>query len=107
MEMDAVPAEAQLEALRDLVRSEGWRLFTRHMERSWGAAACEQALRESRAKCDPSEWPFESARILDTFAGMRSSFKWPEEQIKSLTAGQHAKTLTERFTGLRRAPARG
>ena len=94
----------QIEALKDLVRSEGWRLFMAHMEQSWGHAACETALRDSRQKCAPEEWPFESSRILDTFAGMRASVKWPEEQIKTLQSSKASRLVPDRFALLRRGP---
>jgi hypothetical protein len=95
--------EAERTALDDMLRSDGWRVFMDHMSAAWGAEAMERALRESRAKVSPEEWPFESARILDTFAGMRANFRWPAERVKALKDPPKP-AIVDRFAGLRRGP---
>ncbi len=84
--------EAERTALKDLLESDGWAIFMRHMSEVWGHEACERAMREARKVCAPEEWPFESTRILDSFAGMRANVKWPEERVRELSDPVKAKT---------------
>lgn len=93
--------EAERTALEDMVKSEGWEIYLEHIAKAWGPEACERALRDSRKTVTPEEWPFESARILDTFAGMRADLKWPEARIRALKSPPKARLNP--FADLRRA----
>ena len=97
--------DAEREALKAMVQSEGWRIFMAHIDDRWGAAACEAALRDSVKSVTPEEWPFESRRILDAFAGMRADVRWPEARIRTLGDAKKPGPL-DRFAGLHRRPVR-
>lgn len=96
--------EAEQQALKDLLESDGWAIYVRRGSSAWGPEACEQALREARKNADPAEWPFESMRILDTFAAMRAELSWPAERLRSLVSGEAVlrTKAADRFATLRR-----
>jgi hypothetical protein len=98
--------EAERLALTDMLESDGWAIYMRHMAVAWGSEAEGQALRESRKKVSPEEWPFESARILDTFDGMRANFEWPKERVRTLAEAPKGRAVVDVFAGLRRGPKR-
>lgn len=104
--VDRLTPEAEREALKAMVQSEGWHIFMAHMNAAWGPAACEAALREAKKLSPPDEWPFESTRILDSFAGMRASVRWPDERIRQLGEATKAASakLVDTFAKLRRGP---
>lgn len=77
-------AESERAALEDMLASEGWGIYMEHVAKAWGAVACEDAMRKARGSVSPEEWPFESSRILDTFAGIRADLRWPEERVRAL-----------------------
>jgi hypothetical protein len=90
--VDRTP-DAERQALEDLLMSDGWRVYKEHVAIAWGPAACEQALRDAKQNSDPAEWPFESVRILDSFAGMRAELTWPEKRHEALKAAKPAATV--------------
>lgn len=99
--------DSERQALEDLLRSDGWAVYVAHIAQAWGPGACEAALREARKIAAPEDWPFESSRILDTFAGMRANLRWPEERVRTLKGApkkQPVEAAMERFQQFRRAP---
>lgn len=102
--VDLTP-DAERQALKELLESDGWAIYAQRGEEAWGSAACERALRESRKTTDPADWPFESTRILDTFEAMRAELRWPAERIRMIESGEKTlkQTVVDRFAHLRRA----
>jgi hypothetical protein len=88
-----VTPEAERTALEELLASDGWAIHEAHITKAWGAEACENALREAKQSADPADWPFESARILDTFAAVRANLTWPKEQVRRLKDGTHRQAI--------------
>lgn len=103
--IDRTP-DAERTALEDLLRSDGWAIYMAHITEAWGPEACEAALRESKKSAAPEEWPFESTRILDTFAGMRATVRWPEERLRMLNGAPKVATgpMSAAFQQFRRGP---
>lgn len=81
--IDRTP-DGERSALEEMLSSEGWGIYMEHVAKAWGAEACEEAMRKARGSVSPEEWPFESSRILDTFAGIRADLRWPEERVRVL-----------------------
>lgn len=105
MNADLTP-EAERTALEDMLRSDGWVVFQRHMAARWGAEEYERTVDAAlEAKHDPVDEIAITRRIRDTFKGVRASMKWPEERVKALKDAPK-ETLTDRFAGLRRGPRR-
>jgi hypothetical protein len=98
--------EAERAALADMLESDGWAIFMRHMSLAWGPEAFEQAIRDAKGNVSPEEWPFESVRIMDTFAGMRSNFEWPKERVRALSEAPKGRAALDVFAPFRRGPAR-
>jgi hypothetical protein len=97
--------DAERAALEDLLKSDGWAIYLAHVDRAWGHEACERALRDARKSVTLEEWPFESARILDTFAAMRANLRWPVERVRQIADGEAARKsslLPDPFAKLRR-----
>lgn len=110
MRVPELPADLTPEheraALTDMLESDGWAIYMRHMAIAWGPEAEGQALRAQRKTVTPEEWPFESARILDTFDGMRANFEWPKERVRALGEAPKGRTVADTFAAFRRGPKR-
>ena len=93
--------DAERQALIDMLRSDGWAIFAKHMAEAWGPAAYEHWIdKELDKPHDPVDEIAITRRIRDTFKGVRVSLKWPEERVKALTETKPAGV----FDGFRRGP---
>jgi hypothetical protein len=85
-----VTAEEERQVLRDLLESDGWRLYIAQMGRAWGSEALEQQLSDELESAIADERQPITDTLLKTFRGVRRSLKWPEERLRQLTEGQTA-----------------
>lgn len=104
--MSDLTPDVERAALTDMLESDGWAIYMRHMAVVWGPEAEGRAMRESHKNVSPEEWPFESARILATFDGMRANFEWPKERVRALAEAPKGRAKVDVFAALRRGPQR-
>lgn len=102
--------EAELEALKELVASEGWTILQEHVASAWGSEAFERTLEEELTKDrSMSDQLALTKRIQDTFKGVRAEARWVALRILQLEAviaeakKQHATPL-DRYAEFRRVP---
>lgn len=102
--------EAELEALKDLVASDGWQVLQEHLAQAWGPEAYERAIDGALAKDhDPSDEIAITRRIRDTFKGVRAEAAWVTTRIGELQAAvkrKHAPSV-DPFAHVRRVVRRG
>lgn len=104
--MTDLTPEAERTALEDMLQSEGWAIFTAHMDKAWGADAFEHHIdTELKKEGDPMNEIAITRRIRDTFKGVRASLKWPKDRIDVLKQAP-GHTLMDQFAHLRRGPKR-
>lgn len=109
IDVDAMTHEAELQALKDLVESDGWKVLQAHVAQAWGDAACLQQIDATLAKDhDPGDEIAITRRIRDTFKGVRAEASWVRSRITELEGivkdKKEARSFVDRFAGLRRVP---
>jgi hypothetical protein len=100
------PAErdqTELEALVDLVGSDGWLRYVAHVEGEWGADAYARKIDSTiaTAKASGASVEQELCELGAACRHVRLSVKWPEGRIAQLKAGK-PKSLNP-FANRRRA----
>jgi hypothetical protein len=102
---EPVTPDAERTALEDMLRSEGWAIFTAHMGIAWGPEAYERAIDgELEKNRDPMDEIAITRRIRDTYKGVRASLLWPTERVKALKDTKSGRS--DGFAGFRRGPRR-
>ena len=94
--------DAQLAALKDLVESDGWKLYLAHVAEAWGPEAFERALDQALDGADPADETAVTRRMRDTFKGVRADVTWPETTIAVLSKPK-ASVVDDVFARFRRA----
>lgn len=77
-------------ALKDLIQSDGWKLFVAQLEHEWGPAGFGREVQRVTAAIPPGqENAYEIAdavkRVQMTAKAVNDLVKWPEEQIRALS----------------------
>lgn len=109
IDSEQMTPEAELQALKDLVASDGWQVVQAHVEQAWGDRACLDKIDEALAKGTAIEDELAvTKRIRDTFRGVRAEAAWVRRRITELEAIVKAQrgrpAVFDRFAGLRRTP---
>lgn len=85
-------------ALRDLLQSDGWKLYADKLEQEWGALGLGQEMARVMAKEPPG--PDRAYRIAEvaervqaTYDAVHQMLAWPKNEIARLT-GQEKKPAT-------------
>ncbi len=86
MDAETNAADSEVGALRDLIQSEGWRLFRAKLAEEWGPAGYGRQLQAALAKIPPGpDQPYELSHTVQlvtaTAAAVNQLVKWPEEQL--------------------------
>jgi hypothetical protein len=98
-ETEPTPNAGKLSALRDLVASEGWKLFTAHAEEQWSDEAFGLAVDQVMSANAPTDVEWEKVRRMrDERKRILGLLRWPYEQIGTLTPSKPAGA----FAALRR-----
>lgn len=99
--------EAELQALKDLVQSDGWQVLQAHLEQAWGDSACLDEIDKAIKGVDPIDELAVTKRIRDTFKGVRAEASWVTKRISELEGAIKKKpiAIVDRFKGLRRVPS--
>lgn len=79
--------DEERQVLKDLVESDGWKLYMDQMSKAWGAEAFESRLSEELENAIAEERPALSSTMLATFKGVRASLRWPEERLRQIRDG--------------------
>ncbi len=96
---DQTPAAAKLAALRDMVGSEGWKLFEAHAHEEWSDEAFGRAVDQVLNLNAPTDLEWEKVRRMrDERKRILALLRWPYEQIGTLTPQKPAGA----FAALRR-----
>jgi uncharacterized protein with PhoU and TrkA domain len=98
-------AETRATALKEMVQTDGWKLFVAEIEKRHGPAAVGYAIMSLTAQLPASaDRAYEIAQLVErlqmTCAAVNELIKWPEEQIRMV---QEPKAKGP-FAGLRRVP---
>lgn len=93
--------DEELQALRELVISDGWRVYLQHMQQAWGSEAFEEKLNSELEGLPIDERGSVTDRMRDTFRGVRAQARWPDFRIKELegknVASPHRPGIIERL----------
>ncbi len=91
-------------ALKDMLQSEGWRIYREACDHEWGPSGYGRRLQEgiSTVQVGPDR-PYELARIVEqvdaTAKAVNAVLKWPAEEVARRAA---PKPSTRPFDALRR-----
>ena len=100
-------ADAIRSALRDLVQSEGWKLFEAQISQEWGPSGYGRRMQEALAQVpNGPDRAFEIAAVAErvdaTARAVEAIRRWPYEEI----AKREPVKPKGPFAALRRGPAR-
>jgi len=103
--------DEEKQALRDLVESDGWRLYLDQIEAETGPRAFQRAIDAALETCTPEQERGMTSRISEAFKRARRLVLWPEERLRALTeppkpadAPALNSELYRQFKGMRHAP---
>lgn len=96
--------DSERQALEDLLRSDGWAIVMEQMQSAWGAEAYERRLDDTLDGAKAEDELAITRRIRDTFKGVRASFKWPEERVRTLKAAPKQPGSGPAYEQFRRGP---
>jgi hypothetical protein len=98
--------DAELQALKDLVVSDGWQVLQAHLETAWGSDACLAAIDQALLRAAPEDELAITKRIRDTFKGVRAEASWVTQRVSELETGLKHKpvSIVDRFLQHRRVP---
>lgn len=88
-------------ALRDLLQSEGWRIFKEAAGEQWGAVGYGKEMQRAIASVPRGpERQYELGRIAEqveiTAQALHQILSWPAEEIKRRTQGERAPAVSVR-----------
>lgn len=88
-------------ALRDLLQSEGWRIFKQAADEQWGAVGYGREMQRALSTVPHGpERHYELARVAEqveaTAQALHRILSWPAEEIKRRTQGERAPAVSVR-----------
>lgn len=92
------------DALRQLIESDGFRLFLDHVRTQWGAAAINRKTKEALKTLSPSDHSAAIQAIHGTAESIVALFAWPEDEYERLAGAERSKAPVDRFAPHRRTP---